>query len=188
MSASSSGSRTPVESSLAPIGADKDGEVAAVGELLGSTRIDEPEYDRTEVDFPAAVAHRLEAKVFVFNAVADVELDAVHADHSVALSSLDAEVSRVVELWEAIRKRLQRRLVARGRRIIVERLMRTLLVVLETEAIEGLLLRSETRPRRPRSLGLQCQVHPFVPAVLIRTPGHDAFRANSEPNPPNSQA
>ena len=93
-----------VESSLSAIEAHEDAEKAPIAARLGSTRIEHPERNGTEVRFPASVVHCFEPYVLLVDAAADVELHSVNADNSVALGALDSEVRRIFEFGQLIRK------------------------------------------------------------------------------------
>src|SRR4249920_419895 len=69
-----------------------------------------------------------------------------------------------------------------------QRFVRSLLVVLAPEAIEGVLLRAPVGGWRTGSLLLQGAVHAFVPPVLLGMAGLNAFRPNAQLQPPHRQA
>lgn len=65
--------------------------------------------------------------------------------------------------------------------------MRPLVVVGLLEAIEGLLLRPNRRPRRHRGLGLQRLVEALVPAILVGPSRLDEHRRHANPHEPDPE-
>ena len=59
--------------------------------------------------------------------------------------------------------------------------MRPFLVVALKEDIEAGLLVEEVRRRGPGGFGLERQMHPLVPAVLLGMTRPDAFEVDAEP-------
>ena len=65
--------------------------------------------------------------------------------------------------------------------------MRSLLVVAGDEGIKAGLLLQPVGRRGLRGLFLQREMHPFVPAILLRMPRFDAFDLDPEPQPPDRE-
>jgi hypothetical protein len=55
------------------------------------------------------------------------------------------------------------------------------------EGVEARLLLQHISGCRFRRFALQCQMHPLVPAVLLRMPGFDPLHLNPEAQPPHRQ-
>ena len=65
--------------------------------------------------------------------------------------------------------------------------MRSFLVENLDELIEARLLLKEIRSRWFGSFFFQSEMHAFMPAVLLRMAGLDAFDADAQPKPPHGQ-
>ena len=65
--------------------------------------------------------------------------------------------------------------------------MRAFGVELVHEGVETVLLLQKVGARRARCLLLEREVHPFMPAILLRMAGLDAFDADAQPEPPDRQ-
>ena len=87
-----------------------------------------------------------------------------------------------------------RRRVVGGRRLIAERFVRPLVVVLGAEAAESMLLRVQVRGGRPGGVGFEDGMKLFMRPVLIRAPGamrsgtipsriHQTARRDNRPSP-----
>src|SRR5262249_7533009 len=96
----------------------------------------------------------------------------------------DFEPVGVLERWQPGGHRARRRRVARGRRLLVERLVRPLVIELFAKNIKPTLLGGETPGRRACRLRLQCAMHPFMPPILRWTAGFDELGDNAQAHPP----
>src|SRR5262245_53574430 len=85
---------------------------------------------RPEVDVPDAVVDLLQSDVFGDAHDRDVHPPAVPANAAVGADIADFKAIGILERWRPIRHRPQRRRVARGRYLLVERFVRPLLVEL----------------------------------------------------------
>src|SRR5439155_7752127 len=105
--------------------------------------------------------------------LADAEDRHVHPatmppDPPVGADVPDPEAVRVLERRQPVGHRPRRGRVTRGRRLLVERLVRALVIELLAKDVELALLRRQTPGRRPGRLGLQRAMHPFMAPVLGR--------------------
>src|SRR5262245_20023810 len=69
-----------------------------------------------------------------------------------------------------------------------ESLVRTLLVVTDTELVEGALLGRERGSRRSRCLDLERPMKSFLPAILLRLARLNALGIDAKPDEPNRNA
>src|SRR6266851_948419 len=111
----------------------------------------------------------------------------IPADATVGANAADFEVTRIVEPLKALRVRAWRGPIDSGRRLLAQRLMRTLLVVFQTETIEASLLGLKVGIRRARRLFLKSAVHSFMTGVLLGMGWLDQDRQNAQPDPPDRQ-
>src|SRR5882724_10778365 len=139
-----------------------------------------PEPQRPKVNVPDAVRNLFEAHVFPDANGGDIHPPAVPPNAAVGADVADFEAIGVLERRQAVGHRAPRRSVAGGRRLLIERLVRALVVELLPEGIEAALLRGEVAGRWARRLGLQGAVHAFMPAVLLRVAGLDELRQDAQ--------
>ena len=100
-----------------------------------------------------------------------------------ALAETDElEVVRVDEVAAPtrLREHAGRALVEVSRDTVAKRLVRTKLVVLAAEVVEGPLLSAQGAARRHGGVELEGEVHALMAAVLLRLSGFDPFVANAE--------
>lgn len=67
-----------------------------------------------------------------------------------------------------------------GTQMSAEGLMRTKVIELVLEEVEGALLSGEISFGGSGGCLLECSVHPFVSGILLRTTGVDTFRSDAE--------
>src|SRR6266436_1831344 len=146
-----------------------------------------PEPQRPKVNVPDPVRNLFEAHVFADADGRDVHPPTVPPHAAVGADGADFEAIRVLERRQPVGHRSVRRGVAGGRRLLIERLMRALVVELLPKSIEAALLRRETAGRWARGLGLQGAVHAFMPAVLLRAAGLDELWQDAEADPPRRE-
>src|SRR5271165_6759870 len=108
-----------------------------------------------KVNVPVAIVGLLHGDEFSPQTLADKDLCAFPEEGSIRIHSLRLHVSVVFRFRDSIRIGPRRTVVARGRRLLLQRLMRALLVELLAEPIKGFLLRSPAGRRRVGRLGLQ---------------------------------
>ena len=154
---------------------------------LGIARIEHPELDRPEVHLPAVIVDLLEPDQFSREAVRQIPLGRAKGNNAVGIRALHPKMRRILRGRQLTWIRAGRRRVARRGRVIGQRLMRPVVIVFAAKAVERALLRTKARARRPRRLGLQGAVHPFVAPVLVGTSGENALRTDAETNPPDGQ-
>src|SRR5437867_3953231 len=94
-------------------------------------------------------------------------------------------MARVLDRREATGVPAGRGLVERGGRLAPEKLVRALVVVENTEPVEGALLGGQVRLGRPRRRGLEGPMHPLVGPVLLRTGGQNPLMLQAQPDPPD---
>jgi hypothetical protein len=70
---------------------------------------------------------------------------------------------------------------------LAERFMRSHMVVLMAEPVEGTLLGAHVMAGRSCSLFLERAVHSFMASVLLRAAGFDALRCDAELDPPDGE-
>src|SRR2546425_8686182 len=145
------------------------------------------EPQRPKVDVPDPVRNLLQAHIFTDADGGDVHPPAVPPNAPIGADVADFEAIGVLERRQPVRHRARRWRIARGRRLLVERLMRPLVVELLAKDIEASLLRGKTARRRTCRLRLQRAVHTFMPAVLCRLAGLDELRQDAEPDPPRRE-
>ncbi len=132
-----------------------------------------------EADEPDIITHLFDTHPLASEHDAEVDLSPVVTDAATAGDGGRPVVKRIVQLAQPL-------IGSRGPRIQLRRhlhpqgLMRPFLVEPLEEIIEaGLLLQEVGRGGLGR-FGLQRQMHPLVPAVLLGMPGLDAFDADTE--------
>jgi len=137
------------------------------------------------VDGPDPIIDLLEADDVLLERVREEEQALLEPDRPGVGHALGNVVARVLDRREVPRVRTGRRLVQRGGRPAPEKLVRALVVVEDTEAVEGALLGGQVPLRGPRGRGLEGPMHPFVGPVLLGTGGQDPLVLNAEADPPH---
>src|SRR6266571_648847 len=105
------------------------------------------EPQRSEIHAPDPVGDFLQAHVLSDTHGGHVHPPTVPPNAAVSADVPDFEAIGVLERRQPVRHRARRRRVARGRGLLVERLMRPLVVELLTKDIEASLLRGKTAGR-----------------------------------------
>ena len=146
-----------------------------------------PQFQRSEVYVPQAVAHFFETHVFAGEGVGDADPALVPADPTIAADQPDVQSVRGIPGGELPRQLAPRGLIVRGGRLLIQGFVRTLVVVLVTKPIEADLLRLQIPAGRTRGLRLERPVHALMAPVLLRGRGRDQLREDPEPNPPDRQ-
>ena len=157
--------------------APRPGRIEAAQSSAGA--IEDAEIDVGEADDPVAVLGFGDADGLADEAFADEDELAAPFDFAAAAHPADGMVGVVPGLVEALRTAPGRRPVMLGRRLLAERFVRPLVVVVSAEGIEARPLLARRGRRRPRGLSLQRPVHPFVPAVLLRCPRLDVLEPDT---------
>src|SRR6185369_5122641 len=111
-----------------------------------------PEPQRPKINVPDSVRNLLQADVFPDADGGDVDPPTVPSNAAVGTDVTDFEAIRVLERRQPVGHRAIRGGVARGRRLLVEGLVRALVIELLAKAIEAALLRGEAARRRSRGL------------------------------------
>src|SRR5262245_65461245 len=109
---------------------------------------------RPEVDVPDPVVDLLQPDVFTDAHDRHVHPAAVPPNAAVSADVPDFKPIGILERRHAVRQRPRRRCVARGRRLLVERLVRSFVGELLTKGVELPLLRREAARRRGGRLPL----------------------------------
>src|SRR5262245_55704654 len=117
----------------------------------------------------------------------DEHLLATPLDHAIPAQAANLMISVVPRIYQARRQSTSRWLPMCSRRRLLERLMRTLLVVVLAEAVEPPLLLGRRCSCRLRRLCLQCTVHALVTTVVLRARWRDVARLDAELQPPHRQ-
>jgi hypothetical protein len=120
-----------------------------------------------EVHGPDAVVGLLHSDPLVRQRAAQEPELAVQVERARALDEVDLEVVRVLGIGNVRRICTRRRLPSRSRRRLIERFVRTLVVVDGAEAVEATLLSVAIASRRLAGLGLERAVESFVGTVLL---------------------
>ena len=149
--------------------------------------VEAAESEGTEVYVPEVIVDSLETNIFASQSVSDVDPLAVPANSSVSTDEADLVVCRVVDRGKLRRHFPRGRAVPGGRRLLVERFVRTLLVVLLSELVEASLLTGEVAAGRMSRLGFEGSVHPFVSSILLRVGRLDQLRVDAQADPPDRQ-
>ena len=137
--------------------------------------VDQAEFERTEVDGVVSLAFPSDAHQFSDKRFAQKKSLAALFDVTLRAHTPDMHVVGIAHLRDTPGIASLRGLVEARRRLLAEGFVRTLLVVLPAEDVEGPLLGSEGRFRRACSLLFERAVHAFVPAVLVGPSGRDAL-------------
>src|SRR5262249_4218575 len=146
------------------------------------------ELQRPEVHVPDPVVDLLEPHELADADDRHVHPAAVPSNAAVGADVADFETVGVLERWQAIGHRPRRGRVARGRRPLVEGLVRPLVVELVAKHVEGPLLGGEAARGLSGRLRLQGAVHPFMAPVLRGAAGLDELGVNAQAHPPRPTA
>jgi hypothetical protein len=136
-----------------------------------------------KMNVPVAIIGRLHADEFSSQTLADKDLCALPEEGSIRINSLGLHAGVVLRCSNSIRIAARRTVVARGRRLLLQRLMRAFLVELLAESIKSLLLRSPVGRWRFRRLGLQRPMHALVTPILLRMTWLDPLRRDAQLHP-----
>src|SRR6266404_1133685 len=112
------------------------------------------EPQRPKVHVPDPVVDLLQAYILADGDGRHVHPARVPSNAAVGTDVADFEPIGVLERRQAVRHGPRRRRIARGRGLLVERLVRPLVVELRAKDVEAPLLRREAARGRPRGLGL----------------------------------
>src|SRR5271156_67064 len=138
---------------------------------------------RGEMDSPVAIVDRFHADALSAQTLADKDLCAFPEESSVPINSLGLDVAVVFRFSNSIRIKARRTLVASGRGLLLQRLVRAFLIELLAESIKRFLLRSPVGRRRFSRLGLQRPMHALVTPILLRMTWLDPLRLNAQLHP-----
>src|SRR3990167_7345865 len=137
------------------------------GDLCG-VAVDEDEGDVGEADEPVAVVAFAHPDGFADQRFRDEHQTAAPPDLAGRTHAANLLVGTIARVLETLTEGARRGAVEVDRRLLAERLMRPLDVVLLAEPVEVALLLARGRSRRIASLGLERSVHPLMAAVLLR--------------------
>src|SRR3989441_12426407 len=149
--------------------------------------VEAAEPDRTEVHLKESIIDFLEADVELGEHVTHVHPTAAPPDPPVATNAPRFIMPGVRDGQERGGIGPRRPVVQTRRQALPERFVRPLVVVAVAEPIKAALLGGQRAPRWPRGLGLECLMHPLVPAILLGVSGLDQLRPNPEPDPPHRE-
>src|ERR1700722_2160086 len=155
-------------------------------ELLGCA-VDQAEIDVGKADDPIACLSLGNPNRLVDENLADKDEVAAPFDFTVAAYPPHGVIGVIPGLFDAIRIGAPRGLVVAARRLLAERLVRPLVVVVRAEPIEAALLLVWGGGRWLRGLFLERPMHALVPPVLLRGARIDAFEPDPELHPLNRQ-
>lgn len=110
----------------------------------------------------------------------EAELDA-----PVGADSAHFIVAWIGHLGDTLWIRPRRRLIELRRHTLIQRLVRSLLVVLTAKGVKEPLLRREIGGWGAGRLSLQIPVHPLMTAILLRTPRLNPQRLDPQLDPPH---
>src|SRR5882672_10391001 len=145
-----------------------------------ATMPDHAKHDRAIVDGIAAGISVLdEAHRLADQRPADVDRIAVPLDLAVLTHAPDSLVGLIARLAQDTIEAAWRDGVMLGRRIVAERLMRTVFVVDVLEHAQALKLLAQAAGRRFGGVLQQGQMHSLMPAILLRLAGGDPFRQHT---------
>jgi hypothetical protein len=144
--------------------------------------------ERAEEDGPDTKVDFFEADVFFSQDVGDVEPVGVPADAAVSGDAADFEVGRIVDGRDGVGEGSRGGLVAGGRGVLVESLMRAEGIVFVEEVVKASLLSWEVFGGREGRFGFEGAVEAFVAAVLLGLGGLDGLRRDAEFDPPDVKA
>src|SRR5437867_7761652 len=114
-----------------------------------------PEQDVVEVDGPHPVGSFLQSDVVLFQGLREEELLRFEAERACIRNEAHQVMAGVLGVRQAARVRARRRVPDGGRRLLPERFVRPLVVVLIAEALEAALLAAARAggPSRPSACG-----------------------------------
>ena len=148
--------------------------------------VEVPEIVVHEADEPDLILDLFDAHPLPGKDLTEVDLPSVVADAATVGHRGRPVVERIVQLTQtAIRP--GRRNVALGRDLHLQRLVRALPVVVVNECVEPGLLLQEVGGRWSGRFGLERQMHPLVPPVLLGMPRLDTLDGDAEPEPPHRE-
>lgn len=135
--------------------------------------VDDAEVDVAEANDVKALVELGDADDLSGQRLADEEMAAAPLDLAVGADAADLMVGVVPGVFEPVREGPRRGRPVIGRRGLVQRLVRPLIVVVAAEGVEAGLLLGQAGRRRIGGLRLQGPVHALVAAVLLRRGGPD---------------
>ncbi len=133
--------------------------------------------------FKIALVERSEPQPFVGENLADERPRAAHFQAALLRHAAHHDVIAILQLRRAARHRARRRLITTGRRAILQRLVRTLVIIFMLEAVERFLLPARIALGRPQRGLFQGRMHAFMPAVILWRSGTRTFGNNAEFHP-----
>ena len=145
------------------------------------------ERDRGEIHRPHTIIDFLEGDVFAGERRRDEERLVAPGHAAVAADQADFHVTGIRDCRHARGQRAWRRRVATRGRLVVQRLVRPLVVVLADESAKALLLGRAVGRRRPRGFRFQDRVKLFVRPVLFRMPWRNPLRDDAQAHPPHAE-
>src|SRR5574337_29732 len=145
------------------------------------------EFKRGEIDVPDAIVDFFQAHILSGADSGDIDPVRVPADAAIRTDIPDLEAIGIVEWWKLRRHGTGRRCIDGSRRLLIEGLVRTLVVVFRAEAVEPALLGSKTARCRSGCLGLESFVHAFMATVLLGLPGLNEFWQYAKADPPGRE-
>src|SRR5437870_6944230 len=143
------------------------------------------EQDVIEVDRPHPVRGFFKPDVVLFQGLREEELLRLEAEGARVRDKAHQVVAGVLGVRQPARVRARRGVPDGRRRLLAERFVGPLVIVLRAEALKAALLAAARAGGRPGRLGLQRAVHPFVGAVLFRMTRLDALLGDPEADPPD---
>src|ERR1700722_10350230 len=136
---------------------------------LFARAVDDAEVNIGKTDDPIAAFRLGNPNRLVDENLADEHKVAAPPDFSIAAHPPHGVIGIIPGLFDAIRIEARRGRVAAARRLLVERLMGPLVVVMRSEPVEAALLLLRGVSWRPRGLLFERPMHAFVPPVLLRS-------------------
>ena len=115
----------------------------------------------------------------------EVQRPGLEADGAGVGDALDDEVTRILERRQRAGVRAGRRVIQGTRCAAAQELMRALVVVLLSKAVECALLGGERGARGANRAPLQGLMHAFVGTVLLGVRGQDPLVLNAQTQPPH---
>lgn len=145
------------------------------------------EKDVGKEDVPQSIVDFLEPNILALQNLRDIDPLIGPADASVGRDLPDLEVGRVVYARQTSGQRPGRRHIELSGASLSDRLMGSLVVELDPEAIEAELLSPSVLLGRPGRLPLQGSMHAFVATILLGFARFDEFGHDAETDPPDRQ-
>src|SRR3984893_10673682 len=155
-------------------------------ESVGTARVEPAQLDMAKAHPPVAIGDFLEADAFAGQGLIDIHAAPAPADLPIGQGAADHIRSGIDELGQALRKGAGRRLIGGRWGLLAQRLVRPLVIVDRSKAIECALLRSARPPRRLDGLLFERAVHALMLRVLLGIAGGNALRVNTQAEPPDS--